>query len=653
MLKRTQQFGAWDSPVTSRMLASKLRLLDAKWDTDGETLVWLEGRSKFGALLAQRGPHAPRELNSELSVRGGVNYGGGEFTVKGGDVYFCGADGRLYRQSLAEGPAQALTPAFGSLASPAVSPDGHWVVYVHTDGKTDGLALVDSEGAHWPRKLAFRADFYMQPTWHPSGTRLAYVAWNFPNMPWDGTELRLATLEADSSGVPFVASMQTIAGDADTAVLQPEFSPDGRMLAYVSDASGRGQIYLYDLAEETHTRLTDDSGEHGTPAWQQDTRVFAWAPDSRSLFALRNDRGFISLWQVDVATKAMRKVDGLDDYTYLAQPSMSANGVLSLIASAGTIPERFITVRTGERDMPPVLSLDAGASRGMAVIVEDEERVIIRRRSSGESIPRAQLASPQAVDWTSFDGETAYGLYYPPTSTTFEGIGAPPLIVYVHGGPTSQSRAGYSPIAQFFATRGYAFLEVNYRGSTGYGRDYQNKLRGMWGVYDVEDSASGAKALAERGLADPDRLVIFGSSAGGYTVLQSLVQKPGVYRAGVCSYGVANQFALTMASEFKFESRYNDQLVGKLPEDSALYRERSPVFHAERISDPVIIFQGTEDKVVPPAHSEGIVATLRARRVPHEYVVFEGEGHGWRKPETIEAYYNRTVEFLKRYVLFN
>src|SRR5690606_10523882 len=136
------------------------------------------------------------------------------------------------RQSLAEGPAQALTPAFGSLASPAVSPDGHWVVYVHTDGKTDGLALVDSEGAHWPRKLAFRADFYMQPTWHPSGTRLAYVAWNFPNMPWDGTELRLATLEADSSGVPFVASMQTIAGDADTAVLQPEFSPDGRMLAY-------------------------------------------------------------------------------------------------------------------------------------------------------------------------------------------------------------------------------------------------------------------------------------------------------------------------------------------------------------------------------------------------------------------------------------
>lgn len=651
-MKRIQQFGTWDSPLSARTLAGKLRLLDAKWDSDGETLVWLEGRGKQGVLLAQRGQQAPRELNAELSVRGGVNYGGGEFTVKDGHVYFTASDGRLYCQSLEEGFAHPLTPAFGSLASPAVSPDGHWLVYVHTDGKADGLALVDTEGEQWPRKFVFRADFYMQPVWHPSGTRLAYIAWNFPNMPWDGSELRLATLEADTAGVPYVASVQTIAGDADTSVLQPEFSPDGRMLAYISDASGIGQVYVYDLAEGTHTRLTTDEADYGTPAWQQDTRVLAWSPDSHHLLALRNDAGFISLWQIDVRTRQAQRVDGLDAYTHLSQLSVSSQGEIALIASAGTIPERVVTLRPPVRDVPPVLSLEADAAQGMAVIVRPEDEVLIRRRSSGESIPHAQLATPQPVDWTSFDGETAYGLYYAPVSATFEGEGVPPLIVYVHGGPTSQSRATYSPIAQFFATRGFAFLEVNYRGSTGYGRVYQNKLRGMWGVYDVEDSATGAQALAARGLADPSRLVIMGGSAGGYTVLQSLVTKPGVYKAGVCYYGVADQFALTLASEFKFESRYNDQLIGKLPQESALYRERSPLFHADRISDPVIIFQGTDDKVVPPVHSESIVAALRARRVPHEYVLFEGEGHGWRKPETIETFYNRIVAFLKQYVLF-
>ena len=651
-MKRIQQFGAWDSPLSAGALAGKLRLLDVKWDTDGETLVWLEGRAKQGVLLAQRGAQAPRELNAELSVRAGINYGGGDFTVRDGQVYFVASDGRLYRQSLDEGFARPLTPAFGALASPAVSPDGLWIVYVHHDGKHDGLALVDTEGVLWPRKFVFRADFYMQPTWHPSGTRLAYIAWDFPNMPWDGAELRLATLEADTAGVPYVASVQTIAGDAQTAILQPEFSPDGRMLAYVSDAGGWGQVYVYDLADGSHTRLTDVQAEHGTPAWQQDMRVLAWSPDSRSLYSLRNQGGFISLWQINVHSHEARRVEGLEDYTYLSQLSVSSSGEIALLASAGTISERVVTLRPPTFDVPPVLSLEPDASRGIAVIVDEGDGVVVRRRSTSESIPRAQLAAPQPVDWPSFDGETAYGLYYAPVSATFEGDGAPPLIVYVHGGPTSQSRATYSPIAQFFATRGFAFLEVNYRGSTGYGRPYQDKLRGMWGVYDVEDSATGAQALAARGLADPSRLVIMGGSAGGYTVLQSLVDKPGVYKAGVCYYGVADQFALTLASEFKFESRYNDQLIVKLPQDSALYRERSPLFHTDRISDPVIIFQGTEDKVVPPMHSESIVAALRARRVPHEYVVFEGEGHGWRKPETIETFYNRIVAFLKQYVLF-
>jgi dipeptidyl aminopeptidase/acylaminoacyl peptidase len=242
-------------------------------------------------------------------------------------------------------------------------------------------------------------------------------------------------------------------------------------------------------------------------------------------------------------------------------------------------------------------------------------------------------------------------LYYPPASDRFEGVGLPPLMVMVHGGPTSQVPARFNAESQFFATRGYAVLQVNYRGSTGYGKDYMNKLRGAWGVYDVEDSATGALYLVERGLADRSKLVIMGGSAGGYTVLQSLVDKPGFYKAGVCLYGVSNQF--TLASDtHKFEERYTDSLLGPLPEAAALYRDRSPVFHADKIVDPLIIFQGLEDKVVTPSQSESIVAALKARGVPHEYHAYAGEGHGWRKPETIEHFYKTTLAFLKQYVLF-
>jgi dipeptidyl aminopeptidase/acylaminoacyl peptidase len=220
------------------------------------------------------------------------------------------------------------------------------------------------------------------------------------------------------------------------------------------------------------------------------------------------------------------------------------------------------------------------------------------------------------VTWKSFDGEGAHGLYYPPASDRFESPGAPPLIVLVHGGPTSQAQAGWSPQTQFLATRGYAVLQVNYRGSTGYGRDYMLKLRESWGIYDVQDAKYGAQDLADRGLADPSRLVIMGGSAGGFTVLQSLVQIPGFYRAGVCLFGVSNS---SLASDtHKFEARYLDSIIGPLPETAARYRERSPIFHAAKIVDPIAVFQGSIDRVVPREQSDSIVASLKARGVPHE-----------------------------------
>ncbi|MGK2966850.1 MAG: alpha/beta hydrolase family protein, partial [Tepidiformaceae bacterium] len=249
------------------------------------------------------------------------------------------------------------------------------------------------------------------------------------------------------------------------------------------------------------------------------------------------------------------------------------------------------------------------------------------------------------------DGEDAHGLYFPPTSEHFEADGAPPLVVLVHGGPTSQVQATWNPQAQFLATRGYGVFIPNYRGSTGYGRAYMLQLRASWGIYDVQDARTGAAALAERGMADPERLVIMGGSAGGFTVLQSLVEHPGFYRAGVSLFGVSNMF--TLANDIhKFESRYLDTMIGPLPEAAALYRERSPLFHAERISDPVAVFQGDIDRVVPRDQSDTIVASLRSRGVPHEYHVYEGEGHGWRRADTIETFYTSLAAFLKQYVIF-
>ena len=302
---------------------------------------------------------------------------------------------------------------------------------------------------------------------------------------------------------------------------------------------------------------------------------------------------------------------------------------VACIAGSGTIPSRVV-----------VFDLDA-----------EGYRTGIRRRSSGETIPQSALSHPQPVSWESFDGKRAHGIYLPPAGPHAQPGERAPTIVLIHGGPTSQVTASWAANAQFFATRGYGVLLPNYRGSTGYGRDYMLKLRGNWGIYDVHDAKTGAEYLIKEGLAQRDGLIIMGGSAGGYTVLQSLVELPGFYKAGICLYGVANMFTLA-ADTHKFEARYLDSMLGPLPESAELYRQRSPIFHADKISDPIAVFQGEIDRVVPREQSDSIVASLKARGIPHEYHVYDGEGHGWRKSETIEAFYGHVLGFLKQHVLF-
>ena len=630
-MKQRRAYGTWSSPISPRSLAGGMRLMDVQWDSDGETLVWLEGRGGLNALVMQRGDDAPRDLtDGDQSVRGRLGYGGGEFHVAHGKVVFAGSGGRLYRITLAGGRPKPITPAFGVAASPRISPDGKWVLFAHQEENTDGLAIVDIEGHSWPRKLAYGTDFVMQPAWHPAGTHIAYIAWDQPQMPWDGSELRFAKVATDHAGFPYLEAVETLAGDSDTSIFQPEFSPDGKTLAYVSDASGWWQIYLCDLATGEHRQLTTAEAEHAVPAWVQGLRTYGWSHDSQTIYSLRNEKGVFTLWNYDVkmgtATPEQGRTSGLGTYTHLQQISVASNHeAVALLAASTVQSERVVSFDKTER---------------------------IHRRTTSESLSPEQLSRAEVVSWEGQDGETPYGLYYPPASERFEGIGLPPLIVHVHGGPTSQARATYTAEMQFYATRGFAVLQVNHRGSTGYGKVYKDKHRLAWGYYDVEDAASGASYLAGLGLADATKFIILGGSAGGYTVLQSLVDKPGFYKAGVCLYGISNQFTLVSEADFKFESRYSETLLGALPEAAPLYRERSPLFHAERIVDPVIVFQGEDDNVVPRSQSDSIVEILKARGVPHEYHVYPGEGHGFRKPETIEAYLKATLKFLERYVIY-
>ncbi|MEW5872005.1 MAG: S9 family peptidase [Chloroflexota bacterium] len=629
--KTRRQFGLWDSPVSALSLARNLKFADVAWDWDG-SLVWLENRSGMGTLVVQPADgQAQRDVNAELSVRGRVGYGGGDFTVDHGQVFFVEADsGRIYRQSLAAGAALPITPAFGQAAAPKVSPDGRWLLFVHSYEGQDTLALVDGQGQFWPQKLAWGADFYMQPAWHADSQQIAWVEWDHPNMPWDGSRLCMARLKHQQGSLPAVEETFVIAGNENTAIFQPEFSPDGRSLVYVSDASGWWQLYVYELASGQHRQLTEIPAEHGLPAWIQGRRTYAFAPDGRGLYFLRNQAGSISLWHLNLESRREQQIQLPGGYTSLEQICAASHGI-ALIASGGSVPVRVITV--------PLLKEG------------EDQPVRIWQRASSEEIPESAYSQPQALRWQGMDGETVHGLLYAPHSERYEGIGKPPLMVIIHGGPTDQALAAFNSRTQFFTSRGYAVLEVNYRGSSGYGRPYRDALRGKWGIYDVQDAVSGARWLVEQGLVDGQRLVIMGGSAGGFTVLQALENYPGFFRAGICLYGISNQFTLA-AETHKFEAHYSDVLLGELPEAAPVYRERSPIFAVDKIRDPLAVFQGEVDPVVPRKQADELVEALQRHGIPHVYHVYPGEGHGFRKAETIEHLYQTIDGFLRQFVIF-
>jgi len=624
--------GLWSSPITAEMLSEAVPIPEAEWSPDGKWLVWLEEHSGQGILFySDGGVGDSRRLTGSESVRATIGYGGGHFTVGRTHAYFVEKSGRLCAIGLDSGAGRPLTPAGTLAASPALSPDGMWLAYVFELEGAAGLALADAEGRRWPSKLAEGADFYMQPSWSPSGRALAWVEWDHPNMPWDGTRLMVGAIAPRDDGSWTLARREIFAGGNGEAILQPQFSPDGTHLAYVSDREGWFRLYVRNLALGEERCVTPEPGEYGGAAWQQGMRWYGWSPDGASLIATRNRAGAIDLVRVDAEGRGSQAL-AAPGYTTLTRPVVHPlDGRVAALAAGERCPPRLVVV-------DPLAEAGAAAPRVM-------------RRTGSEQVPDGDLAEILPLSWRNESGETIHGLFAAPTSSRFASEGLPPLIVQVHGGPTSQAYRTWRPDAQFFASRGYAFLDINHRGSTGYGRAYRERLRGQWGVYDVEDAISGLRHVAEQGWADAGRAAIRGSSAGGYTVLRALTMHPGLFRAGLCFYGISELFALARDTH-KFEAHYLDSLLGALPGAAAVYRERSPLQMADRITSPLIVFQGAEDRVVPPAQSELIVASLRTRGVPVEYHLFPGEGHGFRERANLRAALEAMERFLQTHVVF-
>ena len=635
MSKQKLPYGLWPSPISASLIAGGIPLNDVQFSPDGKTLVWSQSLDGKTSLFAWVEGEAAWNLSGEFNPLGAVGYGGGDFFAGNDGAIFCDRNGRLYSKPYGAGLPKALTPEFGGCAAPVLSPDGSFIVFVHTYEGRDVLACVPSDGSKWPLILEQGADFYMHPSISPDGKLLAWVEWDHPNMPWDGSRLMLGELVEDGSSLKAV---KQVSGDERAATFQPIFSPDGSKLAWLQNSAEFDDLVILDLINNTQQTLLENQNLM-LPAWVQGQRTLGWTNDGNSIFFLLNQQGIVSLNKIDLkndqgewnpypgqASSLRGERIDTEGFTLLEQPTLAPDGSLTFIAQSASLAPRIALLKDGQ-------------IRTIA-------------RSASDVLGNENISDPQNFRWTSSDGVDVFGLYYPPANANFQSDGAPPLVVYVHGGPTSQVFNGFNMEATYFTSRGYAYFAVNYRGSTGFGRSYRDTLKGNWGKIDLQDVVEGTQALVDAGKADPKKLVIKGGSAGGFTVLNALVHHPGFFKAGLCSYGVSNLFLLDMDTH-KFEAHYNESLVGKLPEAAEKYHAWSPVYHADKIRDAIAIFQGSDDKVVPVEQSESIVNLLRANKVPHLYKLYEGEGHGFRKKVNLVDFYETIDRFLKQYVIFS
>ena len=601
--------GTWPSAITAARVAAGVRPVSAPRIV-GERVLWLQGLPEEGgrmAVVSKDGIVTPAPFNVRTRVH---EYGGGAVAAAGDTVWFSNfADNLVYAQAGDAAPVAITADGTQRHADLELDARHHRLIAVREDHGVEGeprntlVALPLAGGAS--TTLVEGADFYASARVSPEGRRLAWLSWNHPDMPWQGTELWLAAFADDGS----LTHSRRVAGGPGESLCQPVWAPDGKLYV-VSDRSGFWNLYRLEV--DGLVPVLPMAAEFGLPQW-----VFA-----QSSYGFTGPREIVATCRENAISRLLRIDVRTGTATTLATPFTD---IVELRAGPG-----FVVVEAATPAQPTCI----------ARIAADDGAVTVLARSA-DALPDAGLLSvPRAISFASANGRTAHAFHYAPRNDGYRMPDGerPPLIVIGHGGPTGMASNALKLTTQFWTSRGFAVLDVNYGGSTGFGRAYRELLSGQWGIVDVEDCIAGARHLVEHGLADGDRLAIRGGSAGGYTTLAALAFHD-VFKAGASYYGVGDLRALD-ADTHKFESRYTSDLLAPFPERERLYAERSPIHAADRISCPVIFFQGLDDKVVPPAQAETMVAALRAQGIAVAYLAFEGEGHGFRRKETVQ----RTLE---------
>jgi dipeptidyl aminopeptidase/acylaminoacyl peptidase len=618
--------GSWKSPVTVDLLVGATVGLTYP-DVSERGVYWLEGRPHEGgrsALVFRADGGEPVDVvPEEFNVRTRVHEYGGGASWRHGDLVFASSfdNGRVYRIDGPGSEPRPVTPEPAEAnalrhADGAVAPDGSLVVCVrerHEGGEVlNELVAFPADGSAEPRVIASGHDFYASPRFDPAGERLAWLSWDHPNMPFDATELYVAGIAADGT----LGDERPVAGGESESVLDPQWSADG-ILHFVSDRTGWWNLYR--ISGDHMRPLAPTEGEFAVPWWVFARERYAFLPDGRiACIVTRGARDSLEL--LDPASGRLEPVD-LPYSAYASGLRAHGQRIAAVGASPTTAPELVVhNVATGDTE--------------------------VVARSSSVALDEEYVSSARPIEFPGSGGETAHAFFYAPRNSDFEAPDGelPPLVVEVHGGPTAHVTDGLDLGIQYYTSRGIAVVDVNYGGSTGYGREYRRRLLGQWGVVDIDDCIAAARYLAEQGEADPDRMLITGGSAGGYTTLLALATRDD-FAAGISAYGVAD-LELLFRDTHKFELHYDTSLVGPLPEAKELWRERSPINHADDISAPLLLHQGLDDKVVPPSQSETIVAALRRRGITYAYLAYEGEGHGFRRADSQRRMFEANLAFM-------
>ena len=624
-------YGSWKSPITSDLIVEGSVGLSQPF-FDGDDIYWLEMRPKEAGrnVIVRRGADGacadvnPPPFNARTRVH---EYGGGDYVVSQGIVYFSNfSDQRLYRQEKSGAPEALTAPGDMRYADSCMDHTRARLICVREDHTNAGAEAVNSivsvntqPGDDHGTVLVEGNDFYSTPRMSPDGTQLAWLTWNHPNMPWDGCELWVGEFGEDGK----LASTRWVAGGAAESIFQPEWSPDG-VLYFSSDRSGWWNLERI-TADGGIENVYQSKAELGMPQWIFGMSSYAFAATDM-LVCSHIDQGVSTLALVDVNTGKATTIDC--PYTDI-QFVRAANGWAVFRGGSPT-------------DVAAIVKFD----------VNTRQFEILRRSNDLEVYPQ-YFSVPRAIEFPTDGGLTAHGFFYPPQNPDYRAPEneKPPLIVKSHGGPTAAASTALSLSVQYWTSRGFAVLDVNYGGSTGYGRQYRERLNKKWGIVDVDDCVNGARYLANRGEVDGNRLIITGGSAGGYTTLCALTFR-NAFKAGASHFGISNTESMARDTH-KYESQYLTGLLGPYPERKDIYYDRSPINFPEKLSCPVIFFQGLEDKVVPADQAETMVDAIRAKGIPVSYVAFEGEQHGFRQAKNIKRALDGELYFYSKVFRFD